>query len=279
MIRHLAAGIALSLASPVLAADDEREFGQAMLEKLQAAMPDTELRVDPGDPLAIQLKLEGEWDKGVINTHRIHGYCQAASREDCNAAIEEFAANIAIEPPEPTAADLRLIVRDREYLDYLLDAGPEEQHRPLFRPIGEDLFAIVAFDSPKAISLALGWQLADLGIDEEAAWQLAAAQTKAVLPPLPSGASLAENAVAFQEYEFLPSLLADTEAWRGIAAEAGPDLFVTAVSDYFVFVGLIPDGPRLEDFRQTVREDCAAQERCISPNIYRFRGGRWVIAD
>ena len=68
-------------------------------------------------------------------------------------------------------------------------------------------------------------------------------------------------------------------SWRGIAAEAGPDLFVTAVSDHFVFVGSMPDGARLEAFKQTVREDCAAQQRCVSPNIYCFRDGRWMIAD
>ena len=43
-------------------------------------------------------------------------------------------------------------------------------------------------------------------------------------------------------------------------------------------VGPMPDGPSLEAFRETVDEDCRAQPRCVSPNIYRFRGGRWVIA-
>lgn len=277
-MRYLLAGIALLISPPVLAADGERAFGRQMLEALRAALPG-ELRTDPRDPLAIQMKLEGEWDNGVINTHRLHAYCQTVSREDCNAAITEFVSNISTGAPEPAAADLRLIVRDKSYLDYLLQAGPEDGGRPLVRSIGEDLFAIVAFDGPNTISLALGWQLRDLGIDEQTAWQLATAQTKAVLPPLPTGADLVKNAMAFEEYEYLPSLLADIEAWQKIVAEVGPDLFVTAVSDHFVFVGLMPDGPGFERFRHTVSEDCAVQQRCVSPNIYRFREGRWVIAD
>jgi hypothetical protein len=279
MIRWLVVASALAFASPVLAADGEREFGQAMLERLRAAKSAIELRIDPDDPLAIQAKVDGEWENGVINTHRLYGFCQTATNEECHAAIEEFADNISTRPPEPASADLRVIVRGASYVDYLLRPAPEAEDRPLYRPIGEDLFAIVAFDGPKTIAIAMRPQLRELGITDDAAWQLAAAQTRAVLPPLPSGAVLAENAVAFEEYEYLASLLADTEAWRGIAAEAGPDLFVTAVSDYFVFAGMLPDGPDLEQFKQTVREDCAAQQRCISPNVYRFRNGRWVIAE
>lgn len=242
-------------------------------------MPGTELRVAADDVLAIQMKLDGDWEGAIINTHRIYGFCRVASREDCDAAADEFAANLDLRPPEPAAADLRVIVRDQEYLDYLLQAGPDDNHRPPYRQIGEDLFAIVAFDSPKTIALALRWQLRKLGIDDEAAWQLATTQTKAILPPLPSGASLAEQAVAFQEYEYLPSLLADTDAWSAIARDAGPNMFVTAVSDSFVFVGSLPDGPDLDGFKQTVLEDCQAQQRCISPNVYRFRDGLWEIAD
>ena len=57
-----------------------------------------------------------------------------------------------------------------------------------------------------------------------------------------------------------------------------PALSVTAVSYRFVLVCTLPSGPKLEDLRQTVREDCDAQPRCVSPNIYRFRDGQWVIA-
>jgi len=50
--------------------------------------------------------------------------------------------------------------------------------------------------------------------------------------------------------------------WRGLEMEAGC---------------LLPD---VGFFHQLVgSEDCAAQQRCVSPNIYRFREGRWVIAD
>jgi hypothetical protein len=279
MIRYVLGTLAFLIATSACAAESEREFAQGMLEKLQAAVPDGEFRIASDDPLAIEMKQDGKWGDAVINTHRIYGYCRNATAEDCEAAALEFAASINARPPEPKVTDLRLIVRDQEYMDYLLRAGPDEENQPVFRSIGEGLVAIVAFDSPQTIALAMRPKLSELGIEEDEAWRVASAQTKAVLPELPPAARFAEGAIAFQDYEFLPSLMADTEAWRAISAEAGPNLFATAVSDYFVFVGVMPDGPELNRFKQTVREDCEAQQRCISPNVYRFRDGRWVIAN
>jgi transcriptional regulator with XRE-family HTH domain len=66
---------------------------------------------------------------------------------------------------------------------------------------------------------------------------------------------------------------------KKIAALVGPDLFVPVVFDGFVFVAALPDGPALEDFAATVSKDCAEQERCISPHIYRFRNGQCRIAN
>src|SRR5690606_9417433 len=103
--------------------------------------------------------------------------------------------------------------------------------------------------------------------------------TKEILPPLPSSKQLRESAIAYEDEEYLTSLLVDLSAWEEIAREVGPDMFITAVSDQFVLVATMPAGKNLEDFRRTVADDCAAQERCISPDIYRFREGKWVVAD
>ena len=278
MIRIVIAGLAIVLAYPCEAATGERAFAARMLKELQAAAPDKEMRIGVDDPLTIEVKQDGEWGEASINLHRLEAYCASATAEDCDAVAADFARRITADLPEFAAADLRVIVRDEVYLDYILETLPADTTPP-HRQIGEDLFAILAFDSPEAIALAPPGELSDLGLDDDAAWELASAQTRVILPSLPDGADLARSAVAFEDYEYLPSLLTDIEAWRDIAAEAGPDLFVTAVSDHFVFVGVLPDGPDLERLKRTVREDCAAQERCISPNVYRFRDGRWVIAN
>jgi hypothetical protein len=119
--------------------------------------------------------------------------------------------------------------------------------------------------------------LAKLGIDEDTAWTLAERQTIRRLPPLPTLEQLKTDAVAFENQEYGASLLVRLTDWSNLSAKVGPELFVTAVSDQFVFVGIMPDGAGFEKFRKTVADDCKHQQRCVSPNMYRYRegGGGW----
>jgi hypothetical protein len=46
-----------------------------------------------------------------------------------------------------------------------------------------------------------------------------------------------------------------------------------------VIAGILPDGGKLTGLKRMVSEDCEKEERCVSPNVYRYREGRWAIAD
>lgn len=278
MIRWLIAGSALMIASTSQAATSEREFAAGMLERLRVAAPDLETRVSVADLLVIEMKHEGKWGVARLNLHRLHAFCARATAEDCEAVLDNFVRRTIAPLPEPEILNLRVVVRNQLYLDHLLETQPEDA-RPLYRQIGEDLFAMLAFAFPNGVGIASPEQLQALGLEEAAAWTLASDQTRAILPELPLDLDLARYPVSFQEYDFLPSLLADLGAWPPLAEKAGPDLFAAAVSDLSVWIGVMPDGPRFEGFKQAVRAECAEWERCISPNVYRFRDGRWVIAD
>jgi hypothetical protein len=256
----------------------ERDFAEDMLARLSKVAPERHLRIKEDEPLVIESGKAGQADEGVINLHRIFGFCVNNSPKDCDALRQEFVAKITIRPPDPTLSELRMIVRDRQYVEYIRSTFEKSGVSVPSRQIGDDLYVVMAFDSPQSISVANDEMLTKLGLTTETAWQTAMHQTAAILPPLPDGKKLKSGAVAFQEYEYLASLLADLGKWELVARDAGPDMFVTAVSDGFVFVGIMPDGPKLEGFRKTVADDCSTQPRCVSPNIYRFRNGRWVIA-
>lgn len=282
-MRLLAAALVLLMFTTVSgckaqAQPSEAEFAAAMIPRLQAALPDAELASDPDDPLAIKLDKWNDMEDAQINLHRIYGYCLNATAQDCETVSAEFIEKITYRPPPPEAKDLRVIVRDSQYWAYVEETFAAKGTLPPHRRIGEDLYAILAFDSPETITLAQGDDLKEMGLEGDAAWVLAQRQTAAILPPLPDGAAVKKQGVAFQDFEYLPSMLVDSAGWDRLARQVGPDLFVTAVSDGFVFVGLMPAGPGLDEFRKTVQEDCNAQPRCISPNIYRWRNGRWVIA-
>src|SRR5688572_13052907 len=229
MIRWLVAGSALMITSAGQAAVSEREFAAGMRERLRTAAPDLETRASADDPLVIEMKHEGKWGDAQINLHRLHAFCAEASAEECDAVLANFVRRTTAPLPAPAIPDLRVVVRNKLYLDHLLETHPAHE-RPMYRQIGDDLFALLAFGFPNGVGIAIPEQLRSLELGEEAAWTLAGEQTRAVLPELPLDLDLAKYPVSFQDYDFLPSLLADVDAWPPLAEKAGPDLFAAAIS-------------------------------------------------
>ena len=279
MIRRALLFGSMLFAAPVLAAPAEDEFRTQMVQRFAKTYPDRKFA--PGkEPLEISVNA-GKKDEGTINLHRIFYYCQNASAADCDAIKEELVVKIGKQAPEVTPASLRVIVRDAQYVGYLEELerkSVDGRRLAVRRKIGEDLFALLASDGPDTIGTVGDDKLVELKLAEDAAWAMAVRQTSSASPPLPDGATLKTSAQAFQDFEYGASVLADLDGWSKVAAVAGPDMMMTVASDRMVFVGILPDGPNLEGFRKTVEEDCASQPRCISPNIYRFRDGRWVVA-
>ena len=259
-----------------------QSFRQEMLERLVQVMPGTTLSPKAGDPLAISFN-SAELGDGQINLDRIYAYCRRASAEDCEREKQQFIEGITSRPPPPTPASLRLIVRDEQYVNGMNQMAAQstaaKPDRMVFEPLGGGLFAILVSDSPTALMMISELTLADINLTREQGWAFARRQTRVLLPTMPTADQLRTGPVLFEDHEFGGSLLIDLPAWAKLAREAGPDLIVTVVSDRIVFVALMPDGPRLESFRTSVQADCAAQARCISPNIYRFRNGGWVVAE
>lgn len=260
-----------------VSADDEMAFTQGMYERFAASDPEARFAVV--DPLVLSIS-NGQTQDGVINLRRIFDFCVNAPPADCENAMAAFVARMRDRPVPPSPATLRVIVRDASYVANVRDTLGQDAAAPahLIKDIGDDLSIVMAADSPTQIVLMTTDMLEDIGLTEQMAWEIALANTAAALPAVPTADQLAENAVAFELSEYAASMLAQPERWRALAEAIGPDLFVTAVSDQFVFVGVMASGARLEGFKQAVAEDCAAQERCVSPNLYRWREGRWIVA-
>ncbi len=254
----------------------EDEFTSESLEQIRKKYP--EMAAEIMGPLQIKLVPKGEEERH-LNLHRIFGYCNNVP-EDCERARTELIEKSSKRPDEATLQRLRIMVRDQQYIDYVAglqrDASRDLGTTAHYQKIGEDLYLFLAVDSPDAIALVGDTTIKNLGISVADAWAQAKANT--VLPPLPTGKKLKKSAMAYQEYPYLSALLGDLKGWEKVSKEAGPDLFVTVVSDEFVFVGLLPDGQELDNFKKTVDDDCKQQQRCISPFVYRFRQGKWVIA-
>jgi hypothetical protein len=277
-MKRLAALLILLLCAgcaPAKATEDQ--FRHDMIERFRKQQPQVKFEIGD-EPLVVSV--DGGADaSGTLNLHRIFQYCQNASAGDCEAAKKEFVEKSSTKPPPLTSASLRIVVRDAVYVDYIGQLEAKAGNRQAIRrQIGDDLFAILVSDGPNTIALVGDTSLAELKLSEAAAWDIGWRQTQSILPKIPFAADLEKSAAAFESEEYLASLAADLPAWQKISDALGDDLFLTAVSDQFVFAGVMPDGPDFEAFRKSVAEDCRAQQRCVSPNLYRFRKGRWVVA-
>lgn len=251
-------------------ASDEQRFVAEAVKQIRQRIPGVTV-VQQEDPLSVLLK-GSDRVESTLNFQRLYGYCRQASADDCAAAQSELIDKVVRNPapPAPTPASLRIAVRDAQYLRHVPEVVAE--------PIGEDLFAVLVSHAPDSVATVPPESLASLKLNRKQAWARAWRQTRAKLPALPDAASLAQEPVLFSEQAYLASLLADTAAWRIIADAAGPNLFVIVVADDMILIALAPDGPWLERFKRKVRKDCASELRCLSPNLYRFRDGRWVVS-
>jgi hypothetical protein len=266
--------------APALAQDgpDARIFAEAAIPQIRAAYSDATIALEPGEPLQINITRKGETEPAMLNLHRVFSFCQSAPEADCAAETARVIAILANAPDaiETEARTLRIIVRDAQYWNYVL--GSKLGSVPPHRQIGADLYAIIAFDSPEAIAIAIPDRIAELGLSDENAWLFAERQTARVIPGLPETGARIEGLTVFQGDEYTGSMMAYPALWEALAAANGPDLAVIANSDQFVIAAVVPDGAELEKYRGLAEEQCKLAARCISPNVYRWREGRWVVA-
>ena len=273
-----ALALAVTLCAPDAHASDEASFGRDALEAIRKIYPDRKFRLDPHEPLTIQVKGKGQWDMQSINLDRIFAYCGNVSSGDCIRARDDFLMKVMKPQPEVVKEALRIIVRNKDYVEGVKEAMEKGGGHAVMRPIGDDLATMLAFDAPETLAIASSDDLAKLGLTDDEAWQLALEQTKAVLPVIPMGSLAKGEWAAFDSLDYLGSLLAELDDWQEVSAKVGPDLFTTVASDGLVVMGVLPDGEMLNKLAKVVRQDCESASRCISPHVYRFRDGKWVIA-
>ncbi len=273
----LALGI---LAVPAAAQTDQaaRDFAERVIPQVEAALPDVTVTSNAQEPLQLDLAGHPDWEDAEINLHRIYNFCLSASKTDCQAELDNMLSVITQPQPEYGPENLRVVVRDADYFSYVLNMA-EDESMPLHKQIGDDLFAIIALDSPQAIAIAPPENITDMGLTPDQAWELATKQTLDDMAriPLDEAEGFTEGMTIFEGEEYVASLLFDIEYWTKLSAILGPDMVVAAVSDQTAVVAVF-DPELLEGFKEAVAADCNTAARCVSPNVYRLRDGMWRIA-
>ena len=270
----LLAPLAAVLAATPAAA--QTTFAERMLPFVEAEKPEGwSLRLDETDPSVIIFNTAEEEEDGFINLGRVEAICARVERAECDEVSADFARKIFTAPTEFTRADLRVIVRDQAYVDYFERELPADFERPPMRQIGDDLYAIMALDGPETVSLVRPSMLPGMGLAEDRAWEIAMAQSmdaERALPNGPTGGTFESD-----DFTYLSAMVSDLPRWSALAEASGPDFYMMAPSEQLLRFGTAPDG-RLPAIAAEAARECAEAQRCITPNVYRFRDGRWVMA-
>lgn len=272
----LAAALLIGGAAPV----EPGAFRTDMLQRLKRDYPAH--RFEPAeDPLSILRDKGSKEQEGTLNLHNVHAYCAAAEAPACETAKTEWLRRVMLPPQTVTRESLRLLVRNADYIAYANNPSGSAAAggKMVFsRQIGDDLYLLVASDAPETIQMVGPRQAAALNMSEAEIWAAADTNMQAILPALPKASDIRKRATGFQGIPYGSAMLARSDYWRKVAEESGGELFVTVVSDDFLLVGTLPDRS-VAGFAPSVADDCIKAPRCISPHLYRFRGGQWRIAD
>lgn len=278
--------VALSAAFAVIASDasareiDPKAFSAETIKIAGKLLPGMKITAALDDPLKLTVKGRGPKDEWTIYLDRVLRYCMQASPSDCNSMRKDFITKISAPAPQTTMRSLRFVVRPNDYAAAIrAQLGPDDpEMAAMMRPIGDGLTMIIVTDAKDTIGYITPKELDDLGLTPQQAWDLALPHTRSVIPPIPTASAVKAQWQVYNGGDYLGSMLGLTEDWVELAQAVGPDLFVTVVADQLVVVGILPDGPQLDRLAADAAADCNAAPRCISPHVYRFREGRWIIA-
>jgi hypothetical protein len=130
---------------------------------------------------------------------------------------------------------------------------------------GTTLSAVVVADLPS------------LSLERAAAWRIARDQVLARYPRFDREVSLVDGRDRL-EGRAVSSMLLDSDAWDRLTVKYG-ELLVAVPHEGLLLIRRAGSAADLADMRAEVRREMEAAPRPISPMIYRYSKGRWLVAN
>ena len=256
-------------------------FTAAALAEVQS-LPEAQGRVTIAGPLSLAIDAGGA-EQRTANLDRIYDYCQRIDAERCAATRHRFLQAMLERAGPYTADNLRIAVRSAAWVAQVRQAlGSDADNQPLVRPVGDNLFALLVFDTPQQVAYVGHRAFEHLVMDDDALWAQGLSNTLAHLPPIATtaaqlGDSPAVRQKVYQFDEYGLTWLAVPERWATLAASVGPTLVVAPVSDNLLLVA-DARADEIAGLRAVAQHFCGQVDRCVSDTIYHLRDGQWVVA-
>jgi len=213
---------------------DKAGFRARMVAVLQGMTPPLKVRVVSDEELVIT-GADGT-DSRLFLTNAYQQYLNDPA--DLDAVLGKFSRLATGEgrKTEIQAGDLRVLVRSRGYLDFLVDAARREgkpstpDDLPLHRILPGGLVALVAQDHPEVYSFPFRADLRAVVPDDTVSWDAATANTRANLGEILTEEAAGGVLIVSTSNGFGVSLLMLDEVWEGKALK-GKGAPVVAIVD------------------------------------------------
>jgi uncharacterized protein YtpQ (UPF0354 family) len=266
--------------APLFDARTQASFTQSVARLFGEAS--SALKVEAVEPLTLHIDATdtGKHDLRVA-LDRVWAACQSDATH-CEREARSFVSKAVslIETPyaNATREQVVAVLRPRAYFD---SVGGTSGAGAVVEPFVDDLFVTYVVDLPQSVRSLGARDMTTLGLTRADLPAIAHANLSARLgsspPELARSKAGDVDVIAAGNY-FESSRLLLTEDWTALASKLGKPIFVAIPANDVLVIAVAPTADQLAKLRAAIQGLFQSSDRPISPQVYRWDGGRWIAA-
>jgi hypothetical protein len=245
-----------------------RDFVIAELKKRPGVISVVE---DTADPAKFRT-VAGDWSS-TNDVTNLFGYLQGYPDEDTDQLIQRF-INAAIEGSRRIVneGNLVVVIRNREYIEYMRNLGGDI----LYEPLGADLVAVYMADEPDAMSPVTSKELP--GRELNSFRRIALANVRQWLPKIVSDYQLGSGALYYVDGNTMlsTSLVLLDEFWNSISKRFPGDVWIALPRKDQLFVFDYGDAAVRAAIHRLIDVSFQDNFNLLSQKLYARRNGKIV---
>jgi hypothetical protein len=256
---------------------DEAGFTTYMADRFRLAVPDCPVTVD--GPLKLTIQLRDDAMNCMLD--RAHDYCQRQPgdiTEWLDAYVEKMRAYIAGRNAPIDRTMLRVVVRDKDYIERSQKSLAEKGQEMAVEPLTHDLVVVCYVDLPTAVRSATTRDFDVLGLTPAEALAQAKENRMAEIADFEESLEDLEEDVGIIEGDiYLSSWFALPEAWSEIANRYEEDLLVAVPAFDTILTALDTGDEAIISLHQAAIDVAGDSEQPLSRDIYRWTEDGWDL--
>jgi uncharacterized protein YtpQ (UPF0354 family) len=216
-----------------------------------------------------------------IALDRVWAACQNDAthcERDARSFVRKAVATIETPDANATREQVVAVLRPRSYFD---SVGGTAAAGALVEPFVGDLFVTYMVDLPQSVRSLGSADMTTLGLTRADLPAIARANLSARLggsPPELARSKAGDVSVMAGGNYFESSRLLLTEDWTALSSKLGKPIFAAVPANDVLVIAIAPAAEQLAKLRAAIQGLYQSSDRPISPQVYRWDGGRWIAS-